>query len=431
MAGRASTRKRQTRRKRPEASPTARLDASLGLASPQDLSPGIEEAFTDWQADLDKHPDLAELLEEARSLSVASELRGSTQVGYQEKFGLFSKWCEQYELSPLPAAPITVCAFAQASVKRGVKVRSVEEVLHAINSAHQTAGYQPPCAHPVVKRVMGSLRRQKASTNTNRKAHPIQPDELKKLIEGLNQVRFQFINRGCLTTTTPATKEAKRLYTEVSRKYLGAVLLTGWHSAQRVNVLLRAEVDWLAVVDENLTLAADREKMHDEGFTSVLLPTTDSTICPVETLLEWLDLRAQYVEEGCSRLFPAPAIRDGEFVLVDYIGAARSHLLQTNEEAKDLSPEALDYWAYVCSYNFYYARLKKLAKAVGVTPDPDRYFATHSTRRGVITALRAKGLDPQVIAARVSGHANPSTVLLYDDSHRLSEHAHPVSGLGL
>jgi integrase len=217
----------------------------------------------------------------------------------------------------------------------------------------------------------------------------------------------------------------------MSRKHLGALLLTGWHSAQRANVLLRAEIDWLAVVDENLTLTADREKMHDEGFTSVLLPTTDSTICPVETLLEWLDLRAQYVDEGCSRLFPVPAIRDGEFVLVDHISVARSHLLRTTEDARSLTPEALDHKAYVWAYTFYNQRLKKLANAVGISPAPDRYLATHSTRRGIITALRDKGLDPQVIAARVSGHANPSTVLRYDDSYRLPGRAHPVSDLGL
>ena len=251
-------------------------------------------------------------------------------------------------------------------------------------------------------------------------------------METLPEVNYQFNRYEDDDSQVAVTRDTRELFREVVRAHLAAMLVVGWHSAHRINVLIRADLDWLSTTDEGVVFTADQEKSHDEGFSSLLLPTTDPVLCPVKTLLSWFETRAKYVDEGCSLLFPMPTIRNNKVVLVDHMERGR----QIRRKAYGPHPtqsdlDVIEVEAYRITYSALLRRVKALAQAAGVTPDPDRYFATHSTRRGVITTLRAAGIDPMVIARTISGHRDVSMVLAYDDSSRLSGHAHPVSGLGL
>jgi hypothetical protein len=221
--------------------------------------------------------------------------------------------------------------------------------------------------------------------------------------------------------TSKATRE---LWLKLARAHLCSMMVVGWHSALRANTLLRAELDWLTVDANMLLFAADREKTHEQGFVAHLYPTKDPLICPQKHLEAWLSLRATYVEDNCDLLWPSPTIVNGVVVLVDHLERSRSRTRakRDSDVTSARETELIEFEAYRPAYQAYQRRLAKLGELAGIEVAPDRFIGTHSTRRGIITELRANNVDLQVIADQISGHRSLEALRGYDDSSRRREH---------
>ena len=69
--------------------------------------------------------------------------RRPTLLAYRTDWAQFVSWCEQHEVSPLPAAPETVASYL-ADLARNYKPSTIQRRLSAISQAHKAAGHTSP-----------------------------------------------------------------------------------------------------------------------------------------------------------------------------------------------------------------------------------------------------------------------------------------------
>ena len=99
----------------------------------------------------------------------AAEKSTATRRAYAADFAIFSSWCSERDVKPLPAEPAIISAFLAFEVGRGRRPSTLGRRLAAIQFWHLTAGHEPPTtAEPVratlrgIRRVFGTARRRKA-----------------------------------------------------------------------------------------------------------------------------------------------------------------------------------------------------------------------------------------------------------------------------
>jgi site-specific recombinase XerD len=98
-------------------------------------------------------------LETAADLASNSRA-ASTRAAYAADFRIFSTWCAEQGLCPMPANPATVAAFLADQVARGMKPSTLGRRLAGIKYRHKTIGetsptddqgLNPPCKAPVAR----------------------------------------------------------------------------------------------------------------------------------------------------------------------------------------------------------------------------------------------------------------------------------------
>ena len=93
----------------------------------------------------------------------------------------YGEWCQARNLSPLPAAPVTLAAFIACEAKRGSKPSSITRRIAGIRHAHLLAGHQPPTQSEMLKATMRGIRRT-IGIAPNRKA-PLTADCVRAMVE--------------------------------------------------------------------------------------------------------------------------------------------------------------------------------------------------------------------------------------------------------
>jgi integrase len=132
-----------------------------------------------------------ELVEAAREYARASHAK-RTQASYARAWESFEAWCAKRQLQALPAAPETVAvwltALADGDDTRKALVRSsINQALSAVIMRHRDAGYAFDRKHASISRVWKGICNTKARKETVRKAKPLLTDDLRVLIDGLDQ----------------------------------------------------------------------------------------------------------------------------------------------------------------------------------------------------------------------------------------------------
>lgn len=194
--------------------------------------------------------------------AVTASVAENTQRAYQSDLRMFTVWCDQQGLTPLPATPATVAAYLTDLVATGKKITTVRRHLATISKAHQLAGLDNPAQAELVKAAMHGLQREHG--RTPERATPLLAADVRRILAGL-------------TGTDAATLRNR------------ALLLVGWHGALRRQEL--ANLTWDNVTPQAGGVVVElRHTKTDKAGTGQhvgLAAEPDRSVCPVHALQAW------------------------------------------------------------------------------------------------------------------------------------------------
>ena len=194
----------------------------------------------------------------------------NTRRAYSSDWRNFETWCSIADVSPLPATPSTVGAYASWMADSGRKVSTLERALVAISQAHQLRGYDSPTADARVRETVKGIRRRFGTAP--RRAKPLFPEHLREAFPKMRPGRRAIRNRSMLT--------------------LG--LAGGFRRSELVELDFRD----LEFVAQGVIVTLRRSKTDQEGLghrKGIPLGQFELT-CPVLALRAWLD--AAEIDEG-------------------------------------------------------------------------------------------------------------------------------------
>ena len=199
------------------------------------------------------------------SLQVAD----STRRAYTGDWTVFQRFCDEFQLPSLPAAPSTVALFLAREARAGRKVSTLDRRAASIRLAHRTEGLDPPTDDELVKAVLRGIRRKHRS-QPGKKA-PVLADQLLAMVA--------LADPGTLTGARDR-----------------ALLLLGFGAALRRSELVGLQVENLEFVQKGLRVHILQSKTDQEGRGQVVPVTRGTDACPVAAVAHWLALAG--IEEG-------------------------------------------------------------------------------------------------------------------------------------
>ena len=90
---------------------------------------------------------------------VAAEKASATLRAYGSDFRIFSAWCQDRALVPMPAVPEVLAAYLAYEVGQNCRPSTLSRRLAAIQYAHQHAGHEPPTTAECVRATLRDIRR--------------------------------------------------------------------------------------------------------------------------------------------------------------------------------------------------------------------------------------------------------------------------------
>jgi len=304
--------------------------------------------------------------------------RPSTRRVYQSKWDQFTRFCEDRDAKPLPAAPEMVGVYLKERAKE-VSLSTIRQDVAAIRWMHERHGAEDPTDHAGVSRVLGGIIQ--TSDTTPEKKQAVLTKHVRAMVETLP-----------LEEPGPEAGPARRAtYLRALRDR--AIILVGYAGAFR-----RAE---LATIDaEHVTLNADGMEIHvpkskTEPRTVGINFARGADFCPVRALREWMN--AAGIEEG-------PIFR----------AVPRSAEIAMGENADPITGKTVR------------NVLGDTAEAAGLDRDT---VAGHSLRRGHLTQGALNGAELNRLMKQ-AGHADPRTTAGYvEDAKRMETNTSRDLGL--
>jgi site-specific recombinase XerD len=287
---------------------------------------------------------------------IEGSIAESTRRAYETDWAIFTGWCAQHEIHPLPADPRAVAAFITDLELHGAKVATIERKLTSISVRHREAGFDSPRKSILVEKALKGIRRNIGTAQV--KKTPTRTEDLRALV---------------------ATLDTSRLIGLRDR----ALLVIGFAGAFRRSELVAFDVAhfeergrWL-----NALVVKSKTDQEAKGQKVVMAAGDDAATCPLRALRDWRT--AADVHDGA--VF-RPVTKGGVV------------------KPTRLSPRAV-------------ARVvKRTAEAAGMDPAT---YAGHSLRSGFITsAAEADQLERHIM--RHSRHQSVKTVRGYMDEHELT-----------
>jgi integrase len=209
--------------------------------------------------------ELRELADSARQY--AEEARSeNTRLTYQAAWKLFSQWCEQHSLAPMPASPQTIVLYFSWLHGQHRALNTLSVYRAAIARAHRMANVDPlPTDHAVVREVWQGIRRRTARLGPlPRPRQELALPALKQLLLGIPDGL-----RG--------TRDR-------------AMLSIGFFAALRPSELAALRAENVREREEGLELLIPVSKGDQEGEGQLVgcSRQTEAAICPVLLLRAWV-----------------------------------------------------------------------------------------------------------------------------------------------
>ncbi|MDP3156596.1 MAG: site-specific integrase [Archangium sp.] len=205
-----------------------------------------------------------ELAKVAMAFATAAKAE-NTRKAYRTDWRTFVAWCEQHDVSALPADPEHVALYL-ADRASDAKVSTISRALVAISQAHVLANLPSPRSAGVVRQVLQGIRRKLGTAK--RQARPLLPRDLRELLAVLPSSLIGARDRSLLTL--------------------------GFSGAFRRSELIGLNVDDLAFEPDGLKVVLRRSKTDQEGKGRVVgIPYgAHPETCPVRLAQKWLETSA-------------------------------------------------------------------------------------------------------------------------------------------
>ena len=104
----------------------------------------------------------------------------STRKAYESDIRLFQSWCQERNVSSLPANPQTIAIFLSWSAHEGFAVSTLGRRLAALQYLHRVSGFETPTPSELVKATLKGIRRS-LGTAPNKK-HAATAERLAEMI---------------------------------------------------------------------------------------------------------------------------------------------------------------------------------------------------------------------------------------------------------
>lgn len=208
-------------------------------------------------------PDLERAREYARA-----EKSPATRKAYWKDFEIFGVWCQDRDLTLLPAAPETVAAFLAHEADRGTKPSTIGRRCAAIRYVHLSGGRASPTVDERVKAVMRGIRRTHGTAP--RRTKPATADHVMAM--------------------------APRADGGITALRDRALLLLGFAGAFRRSELVTLNVEDIEEVPEGLRVTIRHGKTDQEARGAVIAIVRGEIACPVAALQVWLE--AAEIKDG-------------------------------------------------------------------------------------------------------------------------------------
>jgi len=319
----------------------------------------------------------AEDAEEVADLA-DEDRRPSTRRVYESKWSLFTRFCEDRDAEPLPAAPEIIGVYLKERAKE-VSLSTIRQDVAAIRWMHERHGHEDPTDHAGVSRVLDGINQTSSST----------PDKKQAILT--KQVRAMVESLPLGEPSHEAGPAAHGTYLRALRDR--AIILVGYAGAFRRSELAQIEAD-------HVTLNADGMEIHvpkskTEPRTVGINFARNADFCPVRTLKAWMN---------------AAGIEDGPI----FRGVPRSAEIAPDETADPITGKTVR------------NVLGDAAEAAGLDRDT---VAGHSLRRGHLTQGALNGAELNRLMKQ-AGHADPRTTAGYvEDAKRMETNTSQDLGL--
>lgn len=282
----------------------------------------------------------------------------STWRAYESDWRQFTKWCNTLILTPLPAAPETLCSYLAYEADAGKAISTLRRRLSAIRLMHVANNLPSPHESAAVSEVLQGIARDQRGRKPRQAAAALAEDVC-RMVDTLD------------LTTMKGLRDR-------------ALLLVGFDGALRPSELVGIRVEDIDRREKGLivTLPWSKTDQTGEGQAVGILIRDGSPYCPVAALDTWLD---------------AANIREGAVFRRVY----RSGRIGIDA----LSVQTLSLFLKSSMYN------------VDSNSDWEE-FSGHSLRRGYVTSAIRSGMPTHRVMQQTR-HRNSSTIDLYIEKEEL------------
>lgn len=191
------------------------------------------------------------------------EFAPNTLLAYQKDWEHFQQFCTSLSTESLPAELPTILAYLSNLADSGFKVSTIQRRLSAISKWQEVHGYERPNQHPLVKRLLKSIKRRLGTASKQSKA------------------ALTLHIQKCLSSIDITSKRGLRDK---------ALLLLGFVGAFRRSELVSLQIEDLSFDANGLTVYLRKSKtdQEQEGSLKAIPYSSDPNLCPVRTLQHYL-----------------------------------------------------------------------------------------------------------------------------------------------
>ena len=268
----------------------------------------------------------------------------NTRKKYRYAFNSFCKWCNLFNIKPLPASDYNVSLYLIHLQKKYNSFAKIDEAYYAIQWTHKLAGYVNPCDSFLCTSVKEGTQRSIGHHIVNKK-EPITPHIL-------NQLVLKYGN-------TNSTLNHRRIACMCLVSYAGFLRFS-----ELVN-LKRSDVSFHSLY---MSLFIEKSKTDQQrAGTHVFISKTYSVTCPVQMLETYLN-QANIKHDSIEFIFRSVVYRKKTNTYV-----LRGHAPLSYTRAREVLLEALE--------------------SLGLDKSK---FGLHSLRAGGATAAAAAGIQDRI-----------------------------------
>ena len=201
----------------------------------------------------------------ARYVAAGLDGADNTKEAYAGDWKRFTKWCLEYNCSPLPADVPTLVGFVTYLTELGRKTATIRRHIASITKAHKLAGLPSPSTEERFKVFMEGVTRVEGVRQHQAPAFTL--DHFKRVIQAID-------------TSRPAGLRDR------------ALLLLGFSGAFRREELANVNLEHLQFGEDGLLVDLPRSKTNQkgEGEEKAVFYSADRRTCPVRAVKEWLEL---------------------------------------------------------------------------------------------------------------------------------------------